>query len=366
MQRFLTILDRYLITELAGSWLIGLAVFIGFLLAGEVLGKGIELVFLLKAPLMDAFRWFLLAIPNLISLSLPMSTLLAVVMTLGRMSRDHEIVAIQALGIPFQRLMIPIATLSLTISFLAFWLNAFIVPPTYGASDAILWRYRSLGQGAMALRIIYPPKGPPRLILNANRFHPSSGLMEGVDLWEAVTEKGEWRYLRATKGHWSNDRWEFFSGSVQIIVPDKPSLPAPFEKMSLQAPIPMPSEVTDVRAFNPNRLNLIALTVQISELKRWKMPDEYVREYAVEWHNRFSLPLSCFVLSLIGAPVALHLRRGGGLAVGVSVVLVLTYFILWKVGGMLGQSGALLPGLGSHLPNLIGLGAVAAWLRYGQ
>jgi hypothetical protein len=41
----MTILDRYLLRELAGAWLIGLAVFVGFLLVGEVLRKSIELLF---------------------------------------------------------------------------------------------------------------------------------------------------------------------------------------------------------------------------------------------------------------------------------------------------------------------------------
>ncbi|MCS7223039.1 MAG: LptF/LptG family permease, partial [Armatimonadetes bacterium] len=339
----ITTLDRYLIRELVNAWLMALLVFVGFLLAAEVLGKGIELIFLLKAPVTDAVRWFLLALPNLIALSLPMSVLLAVVMTLGRMSRDYEILAAQALGIGFHRLTVPVALLSLLVAVLSLWLNAFVVPPTYAASDTILWRYRSATRGATSLRIVQPPKGPPRLILSADRFYPASGLMEKVDLWEMVKEEGQWRYLKAEKAYWRDDRWTFLNGSVQIILPKRPSLPAPFARLDLQARLPPPEQAADTKAQSPNRLDLIGLTAQIQQMKRWRVPDEYVREYAVEWHNRFSLALSCIVLALIGGPVALHLKRSGGLAIGVSVLLIVIYYIIWKVGGLLGQSAVLPP-----------------------
>ncbi|MCS3920881.1 LptF/LptG family permease [Fervidibacter sacchari] len=357
----MTILDRYLLRELAGAWLIGLAVFVGFLLVGEVLRKSIELFFSLKAPLSEVLRWVLLALPYLVAWSIPISTLFSVVMTIGRMSHDLEITALLAAGVSFLRLLVPIGGLALLISFLSFWLNAFVVPPTYGAADALLWRYRERGGATTGIFIADPPKAP-RLILNASQFDPAKGEMRNLWLIE-TTEKGERVYLEARKARWVGNQWEFYNGFVQVITPDKPMVREQFERLSRPTVLRPPTELsTDKKRLTPNRLTLLALSAEIKRMRQWNVPYEVIAEYIVEWHNRFAMSLSCFVLAMLGAPIALKLRRGGGIAVGVSVVLFLLYYLVWNIGCQLSEAGQLPALIGSHLPNLIGLAFVAAIL----
>jgi lipopolysaccharide export system permease protein len=357
----MTILDRYLLRELAGAWLIGLAVFVGFLIVGEVFQKSIELLFALHAPPDEVLRWVLLALPYLVAWSIPISTLFSVVMTIGRMSHDLEITALLAAGVSFQRLLVPIGGLALLVSFFSFWLNAFVIPPTYGAADALLWRYRERGSVTTGLFITDPPKAP-RLILNASQFEPTKGEMRNLWLLE-TTEKGERVYLEAKRARWVGDRWEFYDGFIQIITPDKPMVREQFEHLSRPTALRPPSELSaDKKRLAPNRLTLIALLAEIEKMRQWNVPYEVVAEYIVEWHNRFAMSFSCFVLAMLGAPIALKLRRGGGIAVGVSVVLFLLYYLIWNIGCQLGEAGQLPALIGSHLPNLIGLAFVAAIL----
>ncbi|MFA0750453.1 MAG: hypothetical protein SLRJCFUN_000856 [Candidatus Fervidibacter sp.] len=352
----MTLLDRYLTRELTNAWLTGLAVFAGFLMVGEVFGKGIELLFLLKAPVRDVLRWFLLALPNLIALSLPMATLLSVVMTIGRMSHDLEIVAFLSLGISFRRLLLPIAGIGMGVSIFAFWLNAFVVPPTYGAADALLWRYRERGEGISREILIAQPPNDPRLVLGARRFNPQSGALEGVWLLERM-ERDERLYIEAASARWVGNRVEFRDGFVQRIAPlGRPIMRQHFARLSRLVPLPPPKNFSgDSKQFAPNRLSLPELTLQIRLLQRWRVPREKIADYLVEWHNRFALSLSGLILAMLGAPIALQLRRGGGIAVGVSVILILLYYFTWNIGTLLAKAGTLSPWLGSHLANLLGL-----------
>lgn len=356
----LTLLDRYLMRELTNAWLTGLAVFAGFLMAGEVLGKGIELLFVLKAPVTDAARWFLLALPNLVALSLPMATLLAVVMTIGRMSHDLEIVALLAAGISFRRLLLPVATLSGALCALSLWLNAFVVPPTYGAADALLWRYREGGNGVARGILIAEPTDAPRILLGARQFNPRTKTLEGVWLLERF-ERGQRVYVEASYARWEDGQLEFHEGFIQVIAPpDKPVMREYFARLSRPVPLRPPAAfASGTKQFAPNRLSLPALTAQIRMLQKWQVPREQVMEYIVEWHNRFALAISCLVLALLGAPIALQLGRGGGIAVGVSVVIVLLYYFVWNVGTLLAKAGSLPPLVGSHLANLAGITGAA-------
>ncbi len=356
----MTILDRYLLRELTGAWLIGLAVFVGFLMVGEVLRKSIELLFALHAPVGEVLRWVLLALPYLVAWSLPIATLFAVVLSIGRMSHDLEITALLAAGISFRRLLLPIGSLALTVSLLSLWLNAFVVPPTYGAADTLLWRYREQGKMTGRLFLFEPPE-EPRLILNAEQFDPQKGELRYLWLLEE-TEKGERVYLQAARARWVGNRWEFYDGFVQVISPDKPMVREHFKHLSRPTALRAPNELsTDRKAFAPNRLTLTALSREMERLKRWGAPKEVIAEYSIEWHNRFAMALACFVLAMLGAPLALQLRRGGGIAVGVSLLLFLLYYLVWNIGCQLGETGRLPPWLGSHLPNLLGLGGTV-WL----
>ncbi len=357
----MTILDRYLLRELSGAWLLGLVVFVGFLIVGEVLRKSIQLLFALHAPPVEVARWILLALPYLVAWSLPIATLFSVVMTIGRMSHDWEITALLAAGISFYRLLVPIGILSVTVSILSFWLNSFVVPPTYGAADALLWHYREKGGAMRGLVLIDPPQAP-RLILQARQFDSRRGELR--DLWLLEnTEEGERIFLEAKRAKWVGNRWEFYDGFVQIISPDKPMVRETFVKLSRQTALRPPEQIsTDKKALAPNRLSLFALSAEINRLKQWGAPPEVVAEYLVEWHNRFALALGCWVLAMLGAPIALQLRRGGGIAVGISVVLFLLYYLAWNIGCQLGETGRVHPALGSHLPNILGLLGTAVLL----
>ncbi|MCX7642452.1 MAG: LptF/LptG family permease, partial [Armatimonadetes bacterium] len=350
----MTILDRYILRELAGAWLIGLAVFSGFLIVGEVLRKSIELLFELRAPVGEVVRWVLLALPYIVVWSIPITTLFSVVMTIGRMSHDLEITALLASGISFRRLLVPIGGLSLLVSFISFWLNAFVVPPTYGAADALLWKYRERLGVTAGLFIAEPPK-TPRLILSADQFNPEKGELRNLWLLE-TTDRGERVFLEAKRAFWKGNRWEFYEGFIQIITPDKPMLRERFEYLSRPTSLRPPAELsTDRKRLAPNRLTLTALSMEIERMRKWGVPREVIAEYVVEWHNRFAMSLGCFVLAMLGAPIALKLRRGGGIAVGVSVVFFLLYYLIWNIGCQLGEAGRVPAVIGSHLPNIIGL-----------
>lgn len=357
----MTILDRYLLRELAGAWLIGLMVFVSFLVVGEVFRKSIELLFTLHAPPGEVLRWILLALPYLIAWSLPISTLFSVVMTIGRMSHDLEITALLSAGVSFHRLLGPIGGLALSATLLSFWLNAFVVPPTYGAADALLWCYRERGNVTTGLFLAEPPKAP-RLILNASQFDPAKGEIRNLRLWE-ITDEGEW-VLRAKKAVWVGNRWVFYDGFLQIISPNEPMVQK-FERLSRPTALRPPSEISpDKKRLAPNRLTLTALSGEIERMKRWNVPYEIIAEYVVEWHNRFAMSLGCFVLAMMGAPVALKLRRGGGIAIGVSLLLFLLYYLVWNIGCQLAEAGRIPAVIGSHLSNLMGL--VGAWVALSR
>lgn len=92
------ILSRYILREFLGNVLLGLLIFTFVLLldhlfelADMLLNKGVGLALTLKL--------LMLLLPSSFTLTIPMSTLLAVLLTFGRLSESNEITAIRASGL---------------------------------------------------------------------------------------------------------------------------------------------------------------------------------------------------------------------------------------------------------------------------
>ena len=118
-----SILDRYLIKELIGPFLFGIAAFTFILSGSTVLFALIGEAIRNNIPMGIILQLFLYKLPYMIVLSFPMSTLLATIIAFGRLSADSEILAFRAGGIAFSRLVTPIFLTGLFVSLLTIWFN---------------------------------------------------------------------------------------------------------------------------------------------------------------------------------------------------------------------------------------------------
>src|SRR5690606_20975399 len=105
--------------------------------SGDLLSLA-NLVVELGAPIEPALKVFLLKLPQIIVWTLPMSVLLATLLSLSRLSQNSEIVAMRAGGMSFGRLAAPILCVSLLISVVSFLINEPLVPHTNAASRRVL------------------------------------------------------------------------------------------------------------------------------------------------------------------------------------------------------------------------------------
>ena len=98
------ILDKYLLKSFlitfATVFVILFFIFIlqvVWLFISELAGKGLDFIMIMK--------FLLFAMPRLIPLVLPLSVLLASIMTYGSLSENYEFAAIKSSGISFQRML---------------------------------------------------------------------------------------------------------------------------------------------------------------------------------------------------------------------------------------------------------------------
>jgi lipopolysaccharide export LptBFGC system permease protein LptF len=90
------------------SWAATAACTYTFLLMMRGLFGLIEQIFVRGLPVRDALSVVLVTVPHVVVLTIPMGYLFGVLLAVGRLSVDSEIVALQAAGISARRLVRPV------------------------------------------------------------------------------------------------------------------------------------------------------------------------------------------------------------------------------------------------------------------
>jgi lipopolysaccharide export system permease protein len=82
--------------------------------------------------------------------------------------------------------------------------------------------------------------------------------------------------------------------------------------------------------------------------------ERQIRERAIEFHGKMSLPMACLIFLFIGAPLGAIIRKGGvGVPIVVSVVLFLAFYVLMIEGKKLATEGVISPFTGAWLPVIV-------------
>ena len=120
------IIDRYICREVLSHALLGLAVstFVFFI---PQMVQLMDLIVRHSGGWGDIAKLFLSTFPSVLTFTLPIAVLVGVLIGLGRMSADGELIAMNALGMGLWRLLIPIglfaiAAFSLTLA-MTLWLG---------------------------------------------------------------------------------------------------------------------------------------------------------------------------------------------------------------------------------------------------
>ncbi len=147
-----------------------------------------------------------------------------------------------------------------------------------------------------------------------------------------------------------NRQVEKKSDSIQITKFGMPQL-ANTNPESAKAQLSSEQFKTLDMALNIARSKKYYIESNISEMESYERP---IIAMNVEWHEKFSLSLSCLILFFVGAPLGAIIRKGGlGMPVVVSVVIFILFFVISIIGKKLSQDGGLPPYIGMWLATFV-------------
>ncbi len=303
-----------------------------------------------KATIRQVGLYFFYSLPGMAASSLPISALIATLLSLGTLSRHNEIIAMRAGGMSLAGIITPVITAGLLISAVGFLNNEYLTPVYTAKANFI----KNIEIEKKEQRAVFQERklwlrGPDNSIANIELISPNRQEMIGINIFKLTPDFTVSERIKADKLLWENGAWRLKHGWKYLFDRDMASV----------APV-------DGEAFNivdsPADLGMIAKgseEMSFPELwdyiKRLKQSGYETAPYEVDLHNKLSLPLSSLLMVLIATPLSIQKVRSGGLGRGIAlaVFIAFVYGGLASVGTALGRSGALPPLEGAWIANVL-------------
>ena len=336
------ILDRYIVREVFRHALLGLAVFT-FVFFVPQLVRLMALFVRHTGSGSQILELFLCLFPGVLTFTLPMAVLIGVLLGLGRMSADSEIIALTALGIGRRRILLPVGVLALAGAVVTLCMTLWLGPIAVN-------RYRALETGLLASQVSYAVQPRvfderfPKLVLYVNDVSASGTQWHGVFLAEAGGESGSQLTLAENaiviaepkegklELHLKGGTTHEFSRED----PDRYSVTA-FGQSD------WPIEANGLVPSQPRELSNSERSLR--ELVKLNGSDW--REARVELHRRLAFPAACLVFALVAVPLGAQPRRGGRAAGSLlAVIIIASYYLLTVIGAGLARQSVVPPFLG--------------------
>lgn len=366
------IIDRYILRETLSPILLSLLVFTFLLLippimrdARELIEKGVD-----GWTIIELMLWL---VPQGLGITIPVAVLVGLLMGLGRMSADREIVVMQACGVSTYRLLRPVLALALAGAATTCYALVALLPDANQAFREIVDRnVAAATENDVKARVFY--QGLPGMVLYVNDVDLQGTGWSGVFLAD-TPDGGAPRVYVADEGRIVLDPANrqvdivLTSGASHEVDQADPSTynVNRFDETVLGLDF---DEVFPVRGVprGPNEMTIAELRARAAELEAGGLP---AHNEIMALHLKFSLPVACLVFAFISLALGVTTRRDGKLAsFALGVGVVFAYYILFFGGQGLAKSALVSPHWAVWICNIV-LGALGVLLlvwrgRFGE
>lgn len=360
------ILRDYFLKEFSHPLFLALGILTFVMLLGNIV-KIADLVITKGVNIFIVAKLFLFMIPYLLTYTLPISVLTAILLSLGRLSGDNEIVAIRSSGINLFTLILPLLIVGLILSLLLVVFNDRVIPYAHYASRKTLVELGIKNPTAIIEPGVFI-NSFEKYILFVYQVDQKRNRLINVRIYEPQGENKPTRTIVAKSGEFiaipekNIVKLKLMDGSSDELDPNNPDN---FYKLNFKTYF-MALNLTegqdkDKLGKKPRDMTIRELEEEIAKLKKEKVdPTPLVTQI----HEKISLAFSCFVFMLVGIPMAIITRRREkSINFGIAFLIVGVYYLILLASEAFSLQGYIFAPLAMWLPNIL-LGTAGLFLTY--
>ena len=399
-----------------GPFVLGLVVFTFVFLVSQLF-RILELLLNSGVPALLAIELIASLLPGILSITMPMALLVAILLGFGRLAADREVLAIRMSGVNLFHICLPIIALGAVLAALMIWANMGLVP------------YLNLKSADLAMQIEFrllsgiPPdrfyeldsgkkSGGIASIFFYDHRDEATGDMVGVNIktrldGEEKPEdkekreelKRQFQALKKTDPDYTSKTLalkmaqgrlaakdtgaaeflitssrgtieaslrerlisvELTSGSIHFGSPENPANynVVQFDSFSKAMRPRFSKSDSGLYELSPEEMGVAKLRESMKGTRK------LARAARVEFWQRLSIPMACIAFALIAIPLGVYVRpTGKAFAFAISFLLILLYYGLLKYGVSIGRTGSSFAPFAIFFPNML-LSLVGSFLLY--
>jgi lipopolysaccharide export system permease protein len=350
----MTTIDRYIFKELGKVFLISAGATTALLYLDKFLFMA-EMIISRGVSFLEMLLIMIYISPAFLSLTIPMSVLIASVVTFNQFSYYNEWVAMKACNMSFMRIMKPVFIFSIGAYLLANVMMFYALP----------WGNQGYKQ------LIFD------IIQNRANFDikPNVFNRDFKNLVLLVREKSGKAQMKGVfiADQTQPDSPQMISAREGIIIPDSESLRIQlqlkngtihqtsnkkgdyqtlnFDRYDLTLSLPDTERLQQEALVGNRELSLGKLLEKIDELEAKGLKTSGAK---VELSKKFSIPFTCLIFGIFGAPLGVKSSRSGKSgSFGASITIIVFYYLGLISMQNLGRVGEINPYLSVWIPNMV-------------
>ncbi len=356
-------LDRYLIRQFLSAFLVCfLALYAIWLIID--LSDNLSDFRSGDAPFSFVLSFYLTQFPYAFIELIPFTLLLALLYSLGKISKSREIIAMIQTGRGITRIILPLAVFGVLLGMLCLGFNYHWAPWAYGYQDALIEQVTS-GTSSKARNVLYREKKSGRLwFIGSFPYNYNTGApLRDVEIRTFNPDHSPQRKISARTDTWDPESaaWTF-TGAIITDLDHRLGGPGG-DLLPLYRKPEKPLTYTGwpETPWILIKPGLSATSLGISELISWLEENNNStwankRSFITQWHYRWAQPWICLAIILLAAPLGIVFsRRGAAGGIAMALILSITLMFSSTVFLALGEANYLPPALAAWSTNILAL-----------
>jgi lipopolysaccharide export system permease protein len=358
-----TITHRYIFRELVPPFGISI-LFLTFVFLMTKILEITNLIVNYRLGLWDVVRMLAFSMPFFLQFVLPMSVMMAVLLTFLRMSSDNEVLALKSGGVSLYGMLPPVMGFSLLAGLMTAVTALYGLPAGRMAMKQLVFRVAST-----SIDIGLKPRTFndwfDGVTIYINGIDPKTRALIDVFI-DDQRAKDVVSTVVAPKGELISDpdrhtfRLRLYNGTInQVDAEHRTAYTIRFDSYDLSLDARKTMEAAQNIA--PEKAEEMTFGQLSRYLNTATTKNKRYYKILLEFHKKFSMPFACVAMGLLAMPLGIHsksAKRSYGVSLGLMFFLI--YYMLLSAGWVFGEDGLYPPLIGMWVPNLV-MGGIG-WL----
>jgi len=314
-----------------------------------------------KINLFSVFLILVYSVPRFLSFVIPMSVMMAVLLTFLRLSSDCELDALKAGGVSIYSLMPPVLAFSVMGMLLSCFLTVYAMPWGMISMKELTFRVAASHANAGLKERTFNDSFKD-VMLYINKIDVKKKRLIDVFI-EDKRSKNIVSTIVAPKGKLFGEpdklvfHLQLYNGAInQVNLENRSAHSIKFDTYDVSLDFKKTLTTSKSGSKDEDEMSLVEFRQYLNTAA---IKDEQYYTTLIEFHKKFSIPFACIALGILAVPLGVQsesAKRSSGL--GLGLVFFLIYYLMLSAGQVFGEAGVYPPAIGMWVPNVVmgGLG----------